>query len=91
MDSREFLDSLVKSGENVTLVLRSAPNNPIIVNLIWNDEESVGVRFVNEERIENLNSTPMTIVKQKIVLYYKDAIESISNEWESKADVELPF
>lgn len=86
MDSKEFLDSLVKSGELVTITLNTkdvnGENDQIDAFLIWHDEETIGVKFVCEFKrcsIENGTTTPAKEVKQKIVMYYKTAIQSISN------------
>lgn len=94
-DSKEFLDSLVKSGEDVRIVFNTS-NDTIVVNLIWNDEESVGVKFVTKEQIRfsknpNTSDVVTEVLKEKITTYFKLAIESISTEWKEEKELESPF
>lgn len=107
-NSKEFLDSLVESGETVTITFDTkrldGEDNYIMGTLIWNDEESIGVKYIQEfsgpqESIQVTSPgtivkqtiTPGTIVKQKIVTYFKSSIQSINTEWKEVKEEEAPF
>ena len=88
-NSKEFLDSLVKSGElvNITLNTKDAigVNDLIVASIFWHDKETIGVKFVCEFKRglveKDITTTPAKEVKQKIVMYYKTAIQNINTEW----------
>ena len=57
MDSKEFLDSLV--GKEVWIEFKDGANPKGV--LVWNDLETIGVKYINES----------------VYLYYKHSIRSI--------------
>jgi H2-forming N5,N10-methylenetetrahydromethanopterin dehydrogenase-like enzyme len=95
-NSKEFLDSLIESGKLVYITLNTKNefglNDQIVASIIWHDKDTIGVKFVNEynKLEEDITAAPAKMVKQKIVMYYKTAIQNISTEWQ-KLEEEPPF
>lgn len=68
MDSKEFLDSLI----NKEIWIGLETGEDLKGTLIWNDLETVGVEFIDYNKIKS------------VILYYKQAIKSIQSAVKSK-------
>jgi len=98
MDGREFLDSIIKSGEEVFITLKPTSIGEIRVvrgTIIWSDEDTIGIKFVIEEKDgtydSSLSALPVVNIRKKIVLCYKSAIENIDGGWEKVVKEEELF
>jgi len=76
-----FLDSLI--DKEVTIALTSGPITIVEAELVWHDEEAIGIKFRKEEE-DSLGSTAAEkVIKEKETLIYKSAIQSISEGWKN--------